>query len=254
MEIDPQLFYDTATRVVIAIGLCVFALLFWIDAPYGRHVSDAWGPTLPARLGWIGMEAPAPIAMALVYARGEHAGEAIPLLFFGVFQAHYANRAVIQPLLTRGTDRRTTLFIVVAAFVFNSINGALIGLAVSHLGHYDASWLRDPRFVVGMALFGAGAAINVHADGVLRRLRRPGESGYRIPHGGLYRWVTCPNYLGEIVEWIGFAIATWSTAGVAFAVFTIANLAPRARANHHWYRERFDDYPAERRALVPFVF
>ncbi len=254
MEIDPLSFYETATRVVIGVAICVFALLLVIDAPYGRFVSDAWGPTLPARLGWVLMEAAAPVAMAITFLSGEHAGEGIPLLFFALFQIHYLNRAVVQPLRTRGSDRRTTLFIVVCALIFNSVNGVLIGLALGHVRQYEASWLTDPRFIVGMALFFTGAAINLHSDSVLRHLRAPGESGYRIPNGGFYQWVSCPNYLGEIVEWLGFALATWSPAGLAFACFTIANLAPRAIANHRWYHERFENYPKDRRALIPLVF
>ena len=65
--------------------------------------------------------------------------------------------------------------------------------------------------------------------------------------------MSCPNYLGEIVEWIGWAILTWSLAGASFAVWTAANLAPRALSNHRWYREQFTDYPPARRALIPFV-
>jgi protein-S-isoprenylcysteine O-methyltransferase Ste14 len=67
----------------------------------------------------------------------------------------------------------------------------------------------------------------------------------------MYRWISCPNYFGEIVEWIGWAIATWSLAGLAFALWTAANLAPRAHSHHQWYRESFADYPQERKALVP---
>ena len=52
----------------------------------------------------------------------------------------------------------------------------------------------------------------------------------------------------------GWALATWSLPGLAFAVWTVANLVPRARANHRWYRGRFPDYPKERRALVPGVW
>ena len=84
-------------------------------------------------------------------------------------------------------------------------------------------------------------------------LRKPGEAHYSIPHGGFYRYVSCPNYLGEIVEWIGWAILTWSLAGLAFAVFTIANLLPRALAIHRWYRKEFSDYPATRKAVIPFL-
>ena len=94
----------------------------------------------------------------------------------------------------------------------------------------------------------------VHSDRVLINLRKPGETGYKIPVGGGYRWVTAPNYLGEILEWTGWAILTWSTAGLSFAVFTMANLAPRAFSNHTWYRENFPDYPPERKALIPYLF
>ena len=58
---------------------------------------------------------------------------------------------------------------------------------------------------------------------------------------------------GEIIEWIGFAVMTWSVAALAFAIWTAANLAPRALSHHKWYRETFPDYPTERKALIPFV-
>ena len=46
----------------------------------------------------------------------------------------------------------------------------------------------------------------------------------------------------------------WRIAVIAFAIWTIANLLPRARSHHRWYRERFAEYPSERRAMIPFVF
>ncbi|MGB0641280.1 MAG: 3-oxo-5-alpha-steroid 4-dehydrogenase, partial [Myxococcota bacterium] len=69
----------------------------------------------------------------------------------------------------------------------------------------------------------------------------------------LYRYVSCPNYLGEMVQWIGWAIAMNSLAGVSFAVWTVANLLPRALTHHRWYRDKFAEYPAERKAVIPFV-
>ena len=68
-----------------------------------------------------------------------------------------------------------------------------------------------------------------------------------------FEWVSCPNYLGEMTEWAGWALATWSLPGLAFAAYTAANLAPRALAHHDWYRERFPDYPPRRRALIPYL-
>ena len=61
------------------------------------------------------------------------------------------------------------------------------------------------------------------------------------------------HYLGELLEWAGWALATWSLGGLAFFVYTVANLVPRARSNHGWYRGRFENYPAGRRAVIPGV-
>ena len=47
---------------------------------------------------------------------------------------------------------------------------------------------------------------------------------------------------------------TWSLAGLAFVLFTFCNLAPRALANHRWYRERFADDPPERKVLLPGIY
>ena len=247
-------FYGLATRGMIAVAVIIFLLLLFINAPYGRHLRSGWGPSVPAKLGWVLMELPSPVFMAWAYWLGDHRSEAIPLFFLVLFQLHYVHRAVIYPLISRGTGRRMALFTVVAAFIFNSLNGALCGWAVSEVMEYPSSWWGDPRFLLGAVLFVGGAWVNLSADATLRALREPGETAYRIPQGRLYRYVSSPNYLGEILEWFGFALATWSMAGLAFAIFTAANLVPRARANHLWYRDRFPDYPKERRAIVPFLY
>ena len=67
----------------------------------------------------------------------------------------------------------------------------------------------------------------------------------------MYKWVSCPNYLGEMLIWFGWAIAAWSQVALAFALWTVANLAPRARSHHRWYQDKFENYPEKRRALVP---
>ena len=65
--------------------------------------------------------------------------------------------------------------------------------------------------------------------------------------------VCCPNLSGEIIEWVGFALLTWSLPGLAFALWTVANLVPRALWRRKWYRENFSGYPRERAALFPGV-
>jgi steroid 5-alpha-reductase/3-oxo-5-alpha-steroid 4-dehydrogenase 1 len=161
---------------------------------------------------------------------------------------------LIFPFQLRGGTARMPLLIALFAFTFNLVNGYLNGRYLFQIGpHYPPEWLLDPRFIVGALLFAGGYIINRHADATLMRLRDSGEPGYKIPHGGLYRFISCPNYFGEVIEWSGWALATWSLPGLAFAVWTVANLVPRARSHHRWYRETFPDYPRERRAVIPFL-
>ena len=157
------------------------------------------------------------------------------------------------PFRTRTEGKKMPLVVIASGLLFNTANAYINARFISHIGQYDPQWLSDPRFLAGVAIFATGMALNLHSDNVLLKLRKPGETGYAVPDRGAFRFVSCPNYLGEIIEWTGWALATWSMAGLAFCVFTVANLLPRALANHQWYKERFPAYPAGRKALIPGI-
>lgn len=246
--------HNYATWAEIGLAILTFISLFFITAPYGRHGRGGWGPEVNQRLGWVLMELPACVLWLAIFFMGEHALEVAPLVLMSLWQVHYINRTFIFPLRIKAEGKTTPFSIVLTAVVFNSLNAYINARWVSQLGHYDGSWLLDVRFIVGALLFALGFAINQHADWVLMNLRKPGETGYKIPRGGLYTYITCPNYFGEVLEWTGFAIASWSLPGLAFALYTFANLAPRARDHHRWYKQKFSDYPSERRVLIPFVW
>jgi len=246
-----RIFFDGLIISWFILAGIVCAVLFFVVAPYGRHTRKRWGPLVGSRLGWIVMEAPAALVFTGCLFVGRYVNLTV-LVLGTLWGAHYVHRSFIYPLQRRDADKQMPVVVVGMGFFFNIVDGYLNGRYISLFsGGYALSWLWDPRFLAGLALFIAGFAINRDSDKILRRLRRPGESGYRVPYGGLFRWVSCPNYLGEIVEWFGWAILTWSLPGLAFAVWTTANLAPRAWAHHKWYRENFPDYPAERKALMP---
>ena len=234
---------------VLAVAGVVFASLFFIVAPYGRHARAGWGPTVPQRVGWVLMEGFGAIAFAVVYALGQHAAKPVPLVLCLLWLGHYVHRSFIFPFRMRATNKTMPVSVVGMAIVFNGLNAWLNARWISHLGEYAL----DARLVAGLAIFLAGMALNIHSDNILLNLRKPGEEGYRIPFGGAFRWVTSPNYLGELVEWAGWAVATASLGGLAFFVFTFANLVPRAVAHHRWYRRTFPDYPKNRRAVIPFL-
>ena len=241
-----------AGAFISAIGF--FVALLFISAPYGRHTRAGWGPSINERLAWILMESAAPVVFFLCFVTGQSNSTTV-IVFLLMWELHYVHRAFVFPFSLNSRRGQMTVVVVVAGFLFNALNAYLNGRYVfGFSGGYPADWLAGPRFIIGAAIFVAGFVINRHSDWTLSNLRRPGESGYRIPHGGLYRWVSCPNYSGEILIWVGWAVATWSLPGLAFAVWTVANLAPRARAHQRWYREYFPDYPEKRKALVPLLW
>jgi 3-oxo-5-alpha-steroid 4-dehydrogenase 1 len=246
--------FQRAVYASFAAAWVALAALWFVPAPYGRYSRPGWGPALDPRLGWMAMELPAATAVAALFLTSDRTANLPAVIFLAMWELHYVHRALVFPFLLRPGTARMPASIPVMGILFNLFNAYLQGGWLFRVSPpYGAAWMADPRFLIGATLFLAGMAVNWHADAVLRRLRRPGETEYKLPEGGLYRWVSCPNYLGETVEWMGWAVATWSPAGAAFAFWTAANLIPRAVAHHRWYQQRFPDYPKRRRAIVPWI-
>ena len=201
------------------------------------------------------MEAPAVLVIGIIVVSSGQRVSTLTLFLLGLWEIHYLYRTCLFPLLMRGSSKRFPLLLVVFAFIFNSLNGYANGMFLAaRLRRLRRTSSPASGVCVGIAMFAAGFLTHVWADRDLRRLRKPGEIGYKIPRGGLWEYVSNPNYFGEITEWCGWALATWSLPGLGFAVFTIANLVPRAWANRRWYIDTFDSYPRERKSVIPFVF
>ncbi|CAA0099366.1 Uncharacterised protein [BD1-7 clade bacterium] len=229
---------------------------FFFTTPYGRFKETTSKFDLPPLPGWLLLESPCLFAAALTFfLAGGNSSALVPLIFICIWQTHYFYRSVLFPILVVNKNSKpVNLSGILVGIVFNSLNGFLNGYAFAHADHLlDPSWLTSPYFIVGIILMVVGVTINIKSDTILRNLRKPGDTGYKIPRGGMYRWISVPNYFGEIVEWTGLAIASCTPASLAFLCFTIANLFPRALAHHKWYREKFADYPKERKAIIPFV-
>jgi protein-S-isoprenylcysteine O-methyltransferase Ste14 len=250
---DSTLFNALLIGVFTAAPLVFLSLLF-STAQYGRHNRKSAGPSLPTRAAWVFMECPSVFGFAYFFLTAPNAFRLVPFLLFLLWESHYAQRTLVYPFLMRvQQDDSMPIAIATSGFAFNVVNSYLNATWIGRFGVYPSAWLGDPRLLVGTALFVIGYVVNRRSDAILRNLRKPGDTGYKIPQGGLYDIVSCPNYFGEIVIWIGWTIATWSLAGLSFAVFTAANLVPRALANHRWYKQTFTDYPRRRRAVFPYV-
>jgi len=247
--------YRMMLYVFLAAAAVTFVSLLKITAPYGRHAKKGWGPLVPNKPAWLIMEAPASLLFLFYMLIADKDLNVTLILFQIIWQIHYFHRSFIFPF-TLKSDEKVPLSIMLMSMFFNAVNTYIQGrwiYSFSPSFAYTDAWLANPRFFIGVAIFAAGFIINKHADHILKSLWDPAHPGYRIPYGGMYRFISCPNYFGEILTWIGWAVMTWSLAGVFFAVWTVANLGPRALANHRWYHRTFPDYPEDRKALVPFV-
>lgn len=236
-----------------AVAFISLVYLLKFPAPYGRFNRSGWGIQIPNKLAWVIMEIISPLTLWAIFLFSSHNNNILVLFFMIVWTIHYINRSFIFPFRTKTTGKTMPLSIALSAIFFNLVNGFANGYWFATFSNYTLDWFWDIRCIIGIVLFIIGFIINVQSDEILLNLRKSGEKAYKIPHGGMFKWITCPNYLGEMVEWIGFAVMCWSPAALVFVIWTISNLLPRALSNHKWYIENFTDYPDNRKALIPFI-
>lgn len=257
---EPNIYYTIVIGMII-LACIVFCALQFITPGYGVTYNKKWGPAINNRLGWILMEAPVFIAMTLMWILAPEERRANPAIcvMTSLFLLHYFQRSFIFPMLLKGKNKMP-LSIILSGVTFNLLNAYMIGGWFFYVNPspeaYPASWLYSPLFILGALIFFTGMAINLQSDHIIRNLRRPGDNRHYIPRGGLFKYVTSANYLGEFTEWLGFAILTWSLPGLVFAIWTFANLAPRARATHKRYLKEFGPEYASlnRKFIIPFIY
>jgi 3-oxo-5-alpha-steroid 4-dehydrogenase 1 len=242
---------NTICIVWASIGLGSFILLQFVNAPYGRHVKNGWGPQISNKLGWIIMEAPSFLIILYFYLTSNQGLYASMLSILWLL--HYVNRTFIYPFRIRTKGKKMPLIIVGSAIFFNCINAGLNGYFLANFESYSSDSFYHLNFIIGLSLFIIGFFINQKSDHILIHLRKPGETGYKIPQGFLFKFISCPNLFGELIQWTGYALMAWNYPALTFLVWTFANLLPRALGHHQWYKNRFDDYPKRRKAVIPGI-
>ena len=250
-------YYNTFLWVMSAIAIFVFVALQFFEAGYGYLFDRRYGPPVPNKIGWVLMESPVFVAMAALWSISERQWDVVPLVLFTLFQLHYFQRSFIFPLLMRGNSKMP-LGIVLMGITFNTLNALMQGGWIFFLAPdgYYADWFSKPFIYIGVVVFFAGMFINWQADYIIRHLRQPGDSKHYIPKGGMLRFVSSANYFGELVEWTGFAIASWSWAGAGFVLWTFANLAPRSASLYKRYEKEFGEEftSLKRKRIIPFIY
>ena len=258
-------FEDDTTHFWVHYGLCAFGFVLAVityvaqatkPAPYGRHQTSSYsfGPLVHQRVAHTVSDAiPGVLLFSLVFFYYGTQREYTNITFYCLWLCHYIHRGIIHPWIMRYSSPKTPLGISLGGLfpnlVYSFLNADWIGTA-----DYDSSYYKDPRFIIGVVIFVTGYIINRYADLSLCQLRANNSTRYSVPHGCLFDVICCPNYFGEMLEWFGWALGTWSLAGMVWFLFSSATFIPRAMHNHEWYMKKFPDYPKNQKALIPFLY
>ena len=237
----------------VVVATITFIYLFFVNAPYGRHIRKGWGKNISARAGWVIMESPCVVIMVIYAFIVRDALETIHIIFLSLWLLHYIHRSFIYPFVIDMTNPKMPISIAISAFSFNIVNVNLQAFGIYYLTEYSSDWINNNIFYLGLIVFFIGMYINIKSDYLVIALRKSNGPGYHLPTKFMHKYISSPNYFGEIIEWLGWAVLTWSIAGAVFALWTIANLLPRAFAHHQWYKEKFPDYPKNKKAIIPGI-
>ncbi|TFK33936.1 3-oxo-5-alpha-steroid 4-dehydrogenase-domain-containing protein [Crucibulum laeve] len=222
-------------------------------------------------------------------------------LIIVMYLTHYIHRALVSPpRISPSSTPKNHPAVVFYGVLFNITNGFLLGTFIASpfgkatLQHFTL------KFILGFTLWAVGFQWKTAHEKILVDIETRAATGGKdrdeknastdattsIPHGHLFKYVSFPDYFCELVQWLGFAIATaplplpqTSLISALNPVTLISdlrkpsylfapNLSPpyillfaelawtafRAQKGHRLYKEKFGaKYPEERKALIPFV-
>ncbi|CCF36891.1 3-oxo-5-alpha-steroid 4-dehydrogenase [Colletotrichum higginsianum] len=113
----------------------------------------------------------------------------------------------------------------------------------------------DAVDVLGTIIFLFGEASNAIVHLNLASLRSHGGTERQIPRGYGFSLVTCPNYMFEIISWIGVIITSRSWAVAVFIAIGAAQMAQWAKGKERAYRKEFPEtYKKKKFVLLPGIF
>ena len=221
-----------------------------LTPPFERSVALSYPSLLsyliPGKLTWCTMELVSPVCFIIALYTHSHSLTQPQLITSLLFITHYVNRSIIYPLFNP-SQSASHLLVLLSATAFNTANGSLQGWYAARVEKIDC---------IGVSVMVLGFSGNVYHDVLLFNTKRRAKGGYAIPSGGLFDYVSFPNYFCEWIEWLGYALATKSwlhSPPFTFLLALIAVMLPRAYNGQRWYRARFNDYPASRKIVIPYI-
>ncbi|CAL9137830.1 unnamed protein product [Musa acuminata var. zebrina] len=248
----------TAMTAISSVALVYFGL----SEAWGKHLqySKFWnagsGPSaeqirVSSRVGMLVLYTPALAAAAAAFAvpavvaddRCRLLALALALHFFKrdfevLFIHQYSGNMILDSVIPITLSYFTgTVCMIYAQYLTQGMPGPKLDLKVA-----------------GEVLFLVGITGNFYHHHLLSKLREKGDKTYKIPKGGLFGLVICPHYLFEIIIFIGFCLISQTLYSFLFALGTLWYLMGRSYATRRWYLSKFENFPKQVKALIPYVF
>ena len=155
----------------ILVALVTFIYLFYVDAPYGRHIRKGWGKNISARLGWVVMESPCVILMIIYAWLVKDQLQIAHKVFLTLWLIHYIHRSFIYPFVIDMTNPKMPVSIAASAFFFNIVNVNVQAFGIFFFTEYAQNWMNSPVFYLGIFIFFVGMFINIRSDYLIVSLR-----------------------------------------------------------------------------------
>ena len=237
--------------LVSVLGISAFPSLLFVPIPYGKFTRKGYGPFVQAKWGWIIQEGACLVTAVYILCTSEIIKFESKLLVI-VFILYYIYRCIIYGLLMPAHSQ-TTLCALATGTFFGIPNAYLQAAGLIFYDLPETS-INSPRIFIGLSVWLFALCFTVYHDSILRTLRESGDKSYKIPHGGLFSYVSCANYFTEMLVWVGWGIACQNWCGWLLLVLTLANLIPRSLSCHKFYLENMKEYASlNRKAVIPFI-
>ncbi|XP_076396242.1 polyprenal reductase isoform X2 [Megachile rotundata] len=122
------------------------------------------------------------------------------------------------------------------------------------------SWRRTtyPQLICAM-IFLISSYTQLKTNFILRNLRKDKNNEinttiYKIPHGGLFEYVSGALQITEIIIYLTMSIILWQSSTFHFiTIWVLVNQVSTAVLTHKWYIQTFQNYPKCRKILIPYL-
>lgn len=177
-------------------------------------------------------------------------------LTFGMIMLHFVKRE-LETLFVHKFSANTMPFFNVfknSAFYW-LLSGLVCAYSIYHPTSLAATADQPALDMIGtvLYLFGEFGTASVHR--YLSTLRSAGGTERKIPVGYGFGLVTCPNYMYEVIAWIGIILASRDWTVVVFICTGIGQMASWAKGKESAYRKEFGDrYKKKRYTMLPGFF